>query len=55
MEEVIGIIMAGILYLFIFYATWSDMASESNDQIECIEGRVIYQPDTTTSYVKIEP
>jgi len=24
-------------------------------QIDCIEGRVIYQPDTTTNYVKIEP
>ena len=24
-------------------------------QIDCIEGKIYYQPDTTTNYVKIEP
>ena len=24
-------------------------------QIDCIEGRLIYQPDTLTNYIKIEP
>ena len=24
-------------------------------QIDCIEGKIYYQPDTTTNYIKIEP
>ena len=61
MNNFLGFAIGFFFGFLMCVAIWNADVKETKEQsykqgqIDCIEGRVIYQPDTTTNYIKIEP